>query len=753
LKKGHALKRVCAGPPSKFHKFDLVDKRKGREYIGYCFRSKMGGESCSSSSFAGSTTTRDTPRRQTFLPSLFVFGCAIVGSVLYVQSKSDSTRDLRGNSAAHPLSLVESSGSSSSNSGSNSAKSSSTKSNSNDGRKSSARGKSSSSSSSSSDNSGITWTLARVNYDPPSFYKPGASEVYSYKFLEGTSAVIEPYAPMYLVVFDDEDDTKNAYYSFSICSTKKFSSSKCDVGYLYSSSKKSDVTPSISCSPHDDMYVTVTKYDKNDNVIAETDTVSAKCIYIRRELRQLTDDDRDAALDAMYEMWEVSESTGQKKYGDDYHASTYFTEAHHFNAAWQDGDHIHEGLGFLPQHLKITNMFEASMQAVDPSTSLFYWDFTIENEAGVSIYDSDMFTSETFGTLSEPKNKAYWSYEKDDIDDGKIPNGRWKKIKADTTRFDDIPSPFGYLRGPWNMNPSKYVTRFTSEVTSLPGCAAYYQWASISDFQSFLEIAPYLPHASLHGAIGGVFGCDAFDDLLDKGLILDETSKVMICSKWGFYLKELYRYNYITPNENCKAKSMDPDDISCGFTCNEDLYSGMAAMMKKTVNNAYTPTAMSADKWEDWRDFVCSGDGFRVFVGDQLESASPSDPSFWPIHPTQERLLHAKLMSGGFDKFSWPDDATKSYVCDKSECYEDGEKDYYDECCYGHYEKDQLLDFVNAKKEKGFGLTNKEVLEMSDPTSEDYSMTYIYEDYSWSHCKGTSDFTSLFSSLYKQSRK
>ena len=30
-------------------------------------------------------------------------------------------------------------------------------------------------------------------------------------------------------------------------------------------------------------------------------------------------------------------------------------------------DHIHEGLGFLPQHIKLTNMFEVAIQAVDPS--------------------------------------------------------------------------------------------------------------------------------------------------------------------------------------------------------------------------------------------------------------------------------------------------------------------------------------------------------------------------------------------------
>jgi hypothetical protein len=83
-------------------------------------------------------------------------------------------------------------------------------------------------------------------------------------------------------------------------------------------------------------------------------------------------------MDAMYTLWSVDEDEGQALYGDSYHSSAYFASAHDFNAAQQDADHIHEGLGFLPQHIKLTNMFEEAVQAVDPSVALPYWDFTID---------------------------------------------------------------------------------------------------------------------------------------------------------------------------------------------------------------------------------------------------------------------------------------------------------------------------------------------------------------------------------------
>ena len=43
-----------------------------------------------------------------------------------------------------------------------------------------------------------------------------------------------------------------------------------------------------------------------------------------------------------------------------------------------------------------------------------------------------------------------------------------------------------------------------------------------------------------------------------------------------------------------------------------------------------------------------------VEVGDQLESASPNDISFWPIHPTLERLYLWKKLNTVFANESWP---------------------------------------------------------------------------------------------------
>jgi len=239
------------------------------------------------------------------------------------------------------------------------------------------------------------------------------------------------------------------------------------------------------------------------------------------------------------------------------------------------------------------------------------------------------------------------------------------------------------------------------------------------------------------------------DPLREAGLLIDEDAQISLCQKWSFVIKELYRFDFLSPSTDCTADSLSYSGFNCPYVCNPDRVETMPIRLKSLISSKYVDS-LSFEQWEKWRDFVCTGDGAKIFVGDHVESASPADPSFWPIHPTLDRLLHAKYISGGFDSTSWPSDSTEDYVCDKSQCYEDGTLDYYAACCYGHYEDDQLLDFVNANKNAGFGLTNKEVLTNSDPLSSAYAMPYIYDGFTWDHCD--EDFDALFSSLNKNSR-
>jgi hypothetical protein len=173
-----------------------------------------------------------------------------------------------------------------------------------------------------------------------------------------------------------------------------------------------------------------------------------------------------------------------------------------------------------------------------------------------------------------------------------------------------------------------------------------------------------------------------------------------------------------------------------------------------SMGKYFTFSSTSDPGWKVIRDFICSGTGYKIYYGDHLESSSAVDPSFWPIHPTQERMLQAKLMANGFSDMSWNSDASSTWVCERSECYMPELSDdvaYHSECCLGHYENDGFLDFENQRNNVTVGITNRAILDAIDPRSMDYSVPYIYEHFSWSHCSGAhGDVDATLSDLYSE---
>ena len=76
----------------------------------------------------------------------------------------------------------------------------------------------------------------------------------------------------------------------------------------------------------------------------------------------------------------------------------------------RDCDHWHDGAGFVTSHIAVSLMFEQSLQSVNPSISLPYWDFTVEG----MLYDwtnfrnSGVFADDWFGDAA-PRNVSLFS--------------------------------------------------------------------------------------------------------------------------------------------------------------------------------------------------------------------------------------------------------------------------------------------------------------------------------------------------------
>jgi Common central domain of tyrosinase len=564
----------------------------------------------------------------------------------------------------------------------------------------------------------ISFTLKRQGYPVLDHFK--SQTQLSYTFLADYVAIVEPYANMTLYI--DNQDMYHTY-EYVVCSD---ADNSCQTGKLGPSLNS---VVSFACNPYDTFRVEV------DN----TYFGSAICMYVRREIASLSSDDLEQTMDAMYTLWSTDEEEGQLIYGSDFHSATYFAEAHHFNAGGRVADHIHEGLGFVTQHIKMSSMFEKSLQSVNPSVSLPYWEFTQESASNTSIYNSIMFTKKTFGSLVEPVDATWgFTYKNDLLSAGTIQNGRWKKAKTDVnTRFSSIVNGYGLLRSPWNMNPSPYITRFASSESALPSCSDYYTlFGSSSTLIDFLDEIQKGSHAPIHSALGGTFGCDVLDAIGSQ--LLSSSTQLRLCHMWSFYMKDLYRSQFLEPSIGCENDAFDgsPNAISCPYVCNNTTKNDadfVETLKDKMGGQGYFIDGVD---WMSIRNFICDGDAHKIVVGAHSDSSSASDPSFWPVHPTQERLLQAYMIATQTTSWDWPEDALTDYVCGTTRCILSGEteKAYDSECCYGHYEYDQMLDYENADENGRIGSTNHEILVATNPVSQEYTMPYVYDGFSWSHC-------------------
>lgn len=286
--------------------------------------------------------------------------------------------------------------------------------------------------------------------------------------------------------------------------------------------------------------------------------------YVRREVRELTLQDREEFLDAAVTLWKVSTKVGRNDYGwgDAYRDINTLAIIHNDLAGNVICDHLHgtAGYNFLGGHVALGNMLEQSMQAVNPRVHLPYWDYSREVEdcsddnavCYWSIWNSTMFTAEFWGGKGEK---------------GRILDGRWKDIEVpvvDATFFDEamieghykdhsyagcynqkstnagcdimgrkefratehtsgasnfskfadkhVVNAFGLLRSPWNMNSDRYVVR-SGDMCGIrndeqwPNCMSIISQQSKYDtFETWVLEMQFSPHGSTHLFIGGAFG-------------------------------------------------------------------------------------------------------------------------------------------------------------------------------------------------------------------------------------------------------
>lgn len=168
--------------------------------------------------------------------------------------------------------------------------------------------------------------------------------------------------------------------------------------------------------------------------------------YVRREVRQLFDEDVEIIFNALATLWKYDDAEGKKRFGERYVSMATLQALHSAltgaAAAGEEGevgaggcDHLDAGPGALAQHGALSLALEQALQAVDPRASLPYWDYARDlwAWAGAPAPAYSGFQEEGerwpfFHGGHEPFTSAYFGST--DPATGLIADGRWKQLEG-----------------------------------------------------------------------------------------------------------------------------------------------------------------------------------------------------------------------------------------------------------------------------------------------------------------------------------
>jgi len=453
--------------------------------------------------------------------------------------------------------------------------------------------------------------------------------------------------------------------------------------------------------------------------------------YVRRSIRAMSGANRDKFFAAAHVLATTDYSVGLALYGDDFNTITNFTKIHLNNAGTRNTDHLHDGLGFLTQHAAMTMAFERSLRSVDAAISVPYWDFTYDAESFLTgsnfttndpalLWTLDVWGEDWFGNASGSKYHT-------------IETGRWAWQKVAVVDHEDpaIHNAYGLLRAPWNTNKSPFLTRAhsmcaheTFSLTDWPSCEEHYTLAfAYASWYEWGWAVQYTPHGAVHKMVGGYVNCG---DLVEraKGFLppsavgqFAESLVEIPKNLWRSYLVEYPDYcSEDTPQDQCHVQC----DYSTGKIGKDEWTAAAYEGDDPTwIRN------LSHKEWNDFYELYCDT---PMAPGEQLESASPADISFWPIHPTLERLLIYTRLVHKFSDASWPEGDADDAICL-----------YTETDCRGHNAYDVTSFESHVMGSDGTFeyayLTNAEIFDLNAPGN--YSLDYVYDNFEWSHCDDT----------------
>ena len=122
-------------------------------------------------------------------------------------------------------------------------------------------------------------------------------------------------------------------------------------------------------------------------------------LYVRKEIRSLSNVERLRIFRAMLVMKETSTGAGRQKYGKDFINYDDLVLKHFDASAAKPCDQAHLGSAFLVYHRALCLLFEKSLISVDNRIQgLPYWDYNIDSRRGADPRRSIVWSDNWFGS-------------------------------------------------------------------------------------------------------------------------------------------------------------------------------------------------------------------------------------------------------------------------------------------------------------------------------------------------------------------
>lgn len=432
-------------------------------------------------------------------------------------------------------------------------------------------------------------------------------------------------------------------------------------------------------------------------------------------------------------------------------------------------DHLHDGMGFVPGHISVTRLLEASLQSVDSSVTLPYWEYTIDVEEVIAHHDGDFqhwrmmlpFTDKWFGDAR--------------LDTGHVETGTFKSLRLYANEFTTKTNAYGYadccfhaltpltrgdgsfpllprltsthnnlkchalyvlettrlIRSPWNNLGDPRFARYFGGGSALKESPVIFvdadQMSTCAVLQETLELSTTLgtfngeaagqAHGPIHMFTGGQSNTK---NLVARMAALGFKSSSHIHNQlWGNgvtfifnVVKSLWRYHLFNCPTACTADTPQED---CLCVCDADeimsfkghgIWNDLLGTWATSFEQSVTGQSGN-ETMTQMLELMCDYHG--VVMGDHASSGATSDPSFWVIHGTVERWLQLIRMQDGFTLGE-----------DWGRAVFDSNIHPYTDTCTGHYQDDTLV-FGDID---GNDFTNGEYYEYMTP--KESNLPYVY---------------------------